>query len=473
MRLTSIVSQMAGIAEPVANDSIALTSEQQTAIDNCCDLNRRCVAVTGAAGSGKTSLLREVARRLHDRRVPFAVAAPTGKAARRIRELTGICTRSVGADPQTVHKLLEFPRPDEHDHLGNPMNPLCPRRHRINPLEQRVVLVDEYAMVPWELHYAIVSAIRNGGCLRVFGDSAQLPPIEPDGFFREYSPSGMCESPFVRLLRQGPAHTLTQVHRNQTGILAAATRIRIGAFPSLDDSVRLHVTDRPLDTVVRVLDGLGDIDFSSLQAQVITPIRRGPVGTHALNAFLQSRYNTRSRTNTSLPRHKWAMRHPVRVGVGDKVVCTENSYDLRDWGDRYSDWKNGRPLAKSYIDSPETKQMLNGEIGVVVGTGGDGTVEIDFGDRVVEIPPIIEEFYARRGLVTPVDYRRNIDLAYALTTHKVQGSEFDHVVYVATRGMWRMLSRNNLYTGVTRARRSVAIVCDQYAMLQSLRKVAS
>lgn len=440
-----------------AEKQMRLDRDQERAVADCTDLKNRVVAVTGMAGTGKTTIIRNVAADLITSGHTVFIAAPTGKAARRIREATGF-------DAQTIHRLLEFPRPDEFDEkTGKALTLSIPRRNRERPLPRSVVLVDEYAMVPWDLHSVIVNALAPGTTLRVFGDEAQLSPIEPTKRTKR-------ASPFSTLLHTCPSHMLEKVYRQGEGsaVLEAAIRIRAGKLPLHTEGASILQTDDPLRALNNLLDRGKLTDFNTLDAQLIAPVRRGSLGTHALNTMLQQRFNPKPDVTVSLPRQKWSEEFEVRVAVGDKVVCTENTYDLRDWSERYEEWKDGRPIVSSLIPAPINKQMLNGETGIIRKIGYDGALEIDFGDRVVEVPPQVEEFWARRGKVIPADYRKSIDLAYALTTHKCQGSEFDKVCYVMGSSTWFNLSRRNIYTGITRAKKSFTVLTDQRSLLRSL-----
>lgn len=434
-----------------------LDRDQERAVADCVDLENRIVAVTGMAGTGKTTIIRDVATDLVTRGLTVFIAAPTGKAARRIREATGF-------DAQTIHRLLEFPRPDEFDEkTGKALTMSFPRRNRERPLPPSVVLVDEYAMVPWDLHGAIVNALGPGSYIRIFGDEAQLAPIEPVKRTKR-------ASPFITTIKNCPSHALERVYRQGEGsaVLQAAIRVRDGKMPYHTDTAAILQTDDPLRALNALLDSRKLQGFETLESQLIVPVRRGPLGTHSLNSLLQARFNPNPPVAITLPRRRSEEEYTVRVAVGDKVVCTENTYDLRDWSERYEEWKEGRPVSASHIPTPSNKQMLNGETGVIRKIDYDGALEIDFGDRVVEVPCAVQEFYARRGKVVPVDYRKAIDLAYALTTHKCQGSEFENVCYLMGGSTWFNLSRRNLYTGITRAKKSFTVLTDQRSLLRSL-----
>jgi ATP-dependent exoDNAse (exonuclease V) alpha subunit len=174
---------------------------------------------------------------------------------------------------------------------------------------------------------------------------------------------------------------------------------------------------------------------------------------------------------TELPRNKWEAKNKCFVAVGDKVVCNSNSYDLRDYEQRFGEYYEGIGVLSSFIPAPETKQMLNGEVGRVVAIDEYGVLEIDFGDRVVELPPRISEYNSRKRYHFTYDPRKVIDLAYALTTHKCQGSQYDHVAYIMASCAFFNLSRPNFYTGITRAAKHATILCDQRSLATSLKSM--
>lgn len=446
-----------------------LDANQLKAIELCCDMAKRLVAVTGPAGAGKTYIIRKVFDTLLAAGITPALAAPTGKAARRIKEATGI-------DAVTIHKLLEYNRPGERDEkTGKPLDHTRPRRTREVPLNQSVVLVDEYAMVNHELHNNLIAALPSGGKLCAFGDISQLPPIEPF----EYKNTDP-RTPFQKLLERPEVVTLDKVYRQGEGstILQAADQVRKGHTPRVNVDLGdffVKFTDRPNDDLkayVRTMYESG-VDFRMIQNQIITPMKKSWVGTRALNAILRNVLNPRPAQTLQLPRHTWD-KEELTIGLGDKVVCTENCYDLRGFFERYTEWQDDmKPASDSYIPTPDTKMMLNGETGIVTQIYPDGAIDVDFGDRVVEIPERYEEYNSNTDSVFDVRPLRAMDLAYALTTHKCQGSEFQHVVYIMNKSMFRMLNRQNFYTAMTRARKRAMIFADQRGFRQSIMTVAT
>lgn len=441
---------------------LRLDDKQLEAVEMCLDEKKRIAAVTGPAGTGKTTIIREVARRLRENDKSYIVCAPTGKAARRITEATGL-------PALTIHRLLEYPRPGERDpDTGKVLSATDPKRDHNNPLLYDVVIADEYMMVNYELDRNLIDALGRGRLL-VFGDVHQLRPIEP-------SKSKVQDiAPFEKHLKRASVH-LDHVYRQGegSGILSNANRIRKGSMPTRTDDFKFLVTDKPVailrSAVQQCLES--GIDFRSIDNQIIVPTRKTWIGTNALNTMLKIVLNPDAEFDLTLPRHSWDEKNGFRcdVSVGDKVVCTENTYDMRNYDDRFTEFDNdGMGIMDSYLECPDTKMMLNGETGVITEIHADGSLEIDMGDRTVEVPSIYAEYSWSRKDMFDVDPRKRIDLAYALTTHKCQGSEFKSVIYVINKSCAFMLNRLNYYTAVTRARDVVYVVSDQRSMQYALR----
>lgn len=453
---------------------IELDEQQLKAVELCTDVNHRLAAVSGPAGTGKTTIIREVCERLAAQGISFALAAPTGKAARRIKEATGY-------DAVTVHKLLEYNRPGERDpKTGEALDTTKPKRDRFNPLDQHVVIVDEYAMINYELHDNLMAAMPRGGCVRAFGDVHQLPPIETYGNKVYDSRRDTLLTPFQKLLaRKDGTVMLEHVYRQAEGsnILEMADRIRRGWTITVNNDLGdyyVRLTQQPIPLLKQhVLEQLElGVDYRQISNQIITPSKKSWVGTKQLNEVLRTLLNPNPIQTLELPRYEWDKDRLV-VGLGDKVVCTENTYDLRDYFQRFSEWdEDMRPLPGSYIPCPDTKMMLNGETGIVTQIYPDGALDVDFGDRIVEIPAIMSEYWAKRDTILDVQPLRAIDLAYALTTHKCQGSEFTNVVYVLNKSTLRVQSRQNFYTGLTRAKKHVFVITDQPSLRTSIMKVS-
>lgn len=415
-----------------------LDETQRLAVELCCNMKKRIVGVTGQAGTGKTTIMRLVHEMLTKNGYNVVLCAPTGKAAKRIQEATGI-------PAMTIHRLLEYPRPGERNpKTGQALMSGVPKRDRFNPLDQDVVLADEYAMVSTEVHRNLVDALPRGGVIRVFGDINQLPPIEQNKQLKAKP------SPFATMLDKFDSVTLTAIHRQEegSGIVANGALILKGQLPKRLDDFSLKFTDYPVMALREfTLAALNDgIDYSSTAHQIISPTNKGWIGTAELNNMLQRLFHKNDLSKSlELPRHEWDKYKKYRVDVGDKVIWTQNNYEL---------------------------EVFNGETGIVKEVTEYGEVVIDFGDRVLSIPPLLEALN-RWNKTVQYDPRRDIDLAYCVTTHKAQGSEYQHVTYVLNRSTQFLQCRPNLYTAVTRARKRVHVITDQYSLTTSVSRKRS
>jgi exodeoxyribonuclease V alpha subunit len=418
-----------------------LDPKQQEAVNLCTDTTKRVVGVTGAAGSGKTTILKQSYQALVDAGYNVALAAPTGKAAKRIYEVTGI-------EAMTNHRLLEYTHPGDPDpKIGRPVQFSYPRRTRSNPLEIDVLFVDEYAMVNNEIHRSLFDALPNGACIRVFGDNNQLQPIEEDQNARDQP------SPFMQLLAKFPSVVLETVHRQgkDSGILLNLQSILRGRMPTRNDQWSMHFTDQPVnalrDYILESVDN--GVDFTASENQILTPQNTSWVGTVKLNTMIQSLFHNRMEPACLVPRHKWVKGEGdekggvIRMFVGDKVIVTSNMYDLA---------------------------VFNGETGKIIEITSDGELIIDFGDREQAIPPILM-VQNRYGKIVEIDPRKSIDLGYAITTHKSQGSEYRRLVYVLNKSTGFMQNRRNFYTACSRGREHVHIITDQRSLGTSLHKM--
>lgn len=414
--------------------SIVLDEYQERSVAACLNVKQRCAATTGPAGSGKTTIITNVYQQLRAAGYTPVVAAPTGKAAKRVREATGL-------PASTFHKLLEFTSPTDIDErTGKPYGDTIPRRRADRPLDYDTVIGDEYAMVNRELHRDIVTALPKGGRLLTFGDRQQLDPIEKEEKYQN-EPSA-----FTTLLEKFNGVVLERVHRHSegSGILDNAQKVLKGLAPKATTDFAMSITERPVDRIREVL--LAGTDYTALNNQIITPSNKSWIGTAKLNDVVQRDTMPLDTEWFMLPRHKWDT-HPVRVGVGDKVVMNKNWYDIEAY-----DGSTG---------------VFNGEVGRVMEITSDDAVVVDFEDRIVSIPAAMETMI--RGRQTVVYPQRDLSLAYVLTTHKCQGSEYKRVIYVMNKSVSIMLNRRNFYTGITRAREHVTLVTDAAALGRALR----
>ncbi len=401
--------------------------KQEEAIKACCDTKRRVVAVTGQAGTGKTTIMRAVYNLLTEAGYSVVLCAPTGKAAKRIKEATGI-------EAKTIHRLLEYTQPGHPDpETGKIIQTSYPRRDKQFPLEPDVILADEYAMVNQEVHRALFDAVRPGGRVCVFGDVNQLPPIESSPGLRKRM------SMFQELLVKFDGITLESIHRQGegSGIVENGHRILRGFIPVRKPDFELRITNRAIDDLRNfVLESLENgVNFAALDNQIISPTNKTWVGTISLNAALQLLLQPEVDKWIDVPRHSWD-KTPLRFCIGDKVINTKNNYSL---------------------------SIFNGETGIVTDFNELGEIFIDFGDRRVTVPPMIE-VVSSTGKVFLFDPRKDLYLAYCVTTHKAQGSEYRNVVYVLNKSSKFIQTRNNFYTGITRASSKATVITDQESL---------
>lgn len=412
----------------LTTQDIVLDTEQQLALKLCMDVNNRIASVTGPAGTGKTTILENAYKAYVDAGYSVALAALAGKAARRITEVTGL-------PASTVHRLLEFSHPGEQDPVtGKYYYESTPKRNMKRRLDQDVIFIDEYTMINHQLHRDIIDALKNGALLRCFGDINQLPPIE------ENKETAKLPTPFKDILTRFPSVYLKKLHRQGEGsdIAVNAGRILYGMCPVRKPNFELVITNDPVNKIKELIVDNPEVDFQSLKSQIITTQNRSWVGTTALNGMLQPIFHDTMAGAIPLPMDVFKGQEkkvPIFIKQNDKVIWVKNDYNLN---------------------------IFNGETGIIKQVYEDGTIEIDFEDRIVPVPPIVK--YTQFGKEKAYDPRKQLQLAYAITTHKSQGSEYDHVIYVLNKSVYMMLNRANFYTAVTRARKFVWLVTDTQSM---------
>jgi len=379
---------------------IQLAPEQARAV--ALALGARLVVITGGPGTGKTTLVKVLLDAAQKRGERWVLAAPTGRAAKRLAEACGVESR-------TLHRLLGY-NPGKGGFT----------RNTDNPIEADAVLVDEVSMVDLPLMDRLLDALPAQTTLVLVGDADQLPSVGPGRVLGDLIDSGSV-----------PVARLARVFRQQedSGIVRNAHRILDGTLPISSENEdgsdfyvlgREHpdaVRDTLVEVVTRRLPARGFDPFRDVQ--VLTPMHRGPLGSRALNAALQQALN---------PDGPELVRGDRKIRVGDRVLQNRNDYD---------------------------NDVFNGDVGTVVGVD-TGALDVDFGGRNVSLVG---------------DQVDALSLAYAISIHKSQGSEYKAVVVLLHTSHFVMLRRNLVYTATTRARNFCCLLGSRRAIDMAVKRV--
>ncbi len=383
---------------------LPLTAEQESAVATA--LSSGLCVITGGPGTGKTTIIRLLADACEALGRRVALAAPTGRAAKRLEQLTG-------RPASTIHRLLVYdPRRGGF------------RYGEAEPLPVDTLIIDEVSMVDVLLAHDMLRALGEGAQLVLVGDADQLPSVGPGNMLRDLVD-----------LEVLPICRLTTIHRQRQGSLLVrnAHRINKGESPYLpspeswqqEDCVLLEEDDPEVaaEKVIRTATvSLPKLGFSPAQIQVITPLHRGPLGVQVLNVALQQRLNPPAPGKAELQRGETIFRQ------GDRVLQTVNNYD---------------------------KSVYNGDIGELASVDAERHV-FTVGYDQAEVSYDFGEL-------------DQLELAYALTIHKSQGSEYPAVVIVIHSSHYVMLQRNLLYTALTRAEKMACIVGNRRGLGKAIK----
>ena len=384
--------------------------------------------LTGGPGTGKTTTINVILHVLERLGRSYLLAAPTGRAAKRMAETTG-------REAMTIHRLLEcrgIPSEAQREDGRGLFN-----RDEGNPLEADVVIIDEASMVDMFLMNSLLKAISPGmTTIIIVGDANQLPSVGPGNVLRDILGSGAFASVcLTKIFRQEEA----------SDIVLNAHRINRGEQPVLDNKSKdfFFLTKRNAREIRTTLTKLVReslpkyVDASPYDIQVLTPMRKGDLGVESLNRLLQDVLNPASRE-----KEEWVY-GDVTFREGDKVMQTRNNYML----ERVEVTEDGYPIGKTDTG------VFNGDIGVIESLSQEfRTMSVLFDHRY-------RVTYADREI-------DDLEHAYALTIHKSQGSEYPAVVMPLLSGPRALMSRNLLYTGVTRAVRCATILGDAETVRQ-------
>ena len=386
------------------------------------------LVLTGGPGTGKTTTINAIIRYFEGEGAEIRLAAPTGRAAKRMTETTGY-------EAQTIHRLLELSGMPEDDREGQPIHF---ERNAENPLEADVIIIDEMSMVDIHLIHSLLMAVTAGTRLILVGDENQLPSVGPGNVLRDIIRSG-----------QFPVVELKKIFRqaSESDIVVNAHKINKGEQVEINNKSRdfFFLKRYDADIIIRVVIALIQeklpkyVEAKPFEIQVLTPMRKGLLGVERLNQILQRYLN---------PPDASKKEREVGQGLfreGDKVMQVRNNYQL-EWEIR---GRYGIPIEKGV-------GVFNGDTGIIKTINEFAeTAEVEFEDgRWAE--------YSFKQL-------EELELAYAVTIHKSQGSEYPAVIIPLLSGPRMLMNRNLLYTAVTRARKCVTVVGSEETFREMIR----
>jgi len=392
---------------------LSFAANQKDAVKNC--LCHQIMVLTGGPGTGKTTTLNGIIYNLEKKGLTFVIAAPTGRAAKRVTELTG-------KEAKTIHRLLEYGVQGEN---------LTFNRNRENPLTADAVIIDESSMIDLQLFAALLDAIPIKTRLILVGDSNQLPPVGPGCVFKDIIASGLVKTVELNeIFRQSrESLIITNAHEIINGRMPVCHDTKHDFFflkASTPEELSMRVAELYLTRLPNAygFDPLADI-------QIICPTRKTLSGTISLNEVIRAAANPESPHRHEYKYHEYVFRE------GDKVMQKRNNYDIsaeRDGG-------------------TEEQGVFNGDIGRIERIDPEeGSVTVRFDDKRVTYTP---------------DELDDLEPAYAITVHKSQGSEWNAVILPLLEGYDRLFTRNLLYTAVTRAKKLLVIVGSE-SKIQSM-----
>ncbi|MBR3761119.1 MAG: ATP-dependent RecD-like DNA helicase [Lachnospiraceae bacterium] len=371
--------------------------------------------LSGGPGTGKTTTINMMIKYFEKQGLDILLGAPTGRAAKRMTEATGY-------EARTIHRMLELNGALEEDSRGARFE-----RNMENPLEADVVIIDEMSMVDIHLFQALLQAVSSGTRLILVGDVDQLPSVGPGQILRDIMQSECFPMVVLdRIFRQAAT----------SDIIVNAHRINKGLTISLDNKSKdfFFLERSDVNVIYKHMIQLikeklpGYVNADSMDIQVLTPMRKGTLGVEQLNQILQQYLNP------PLPSKKEHQAGNILFREGDKVMQIRNNYQL--------EWE---VVSKYNIPIDRGMGVFNGDVG-----------------RIVEIREHAEQlvvaFEEGKKVTYPFSGLEELELAYAITIHKSQGSEYPAVIMPLLTGPRMLFNRNLLYTGVTRARNCVTIL---------------
>ena len=401
-----------------------LDEHQMTAVKEA--VRNGLLIITGGPGTGKTTTINTIIKYFEMEGLDIFLAAPTGRAAKRMSETTGF-------EARTIHRMLEL--------NGGVDGAAGFERNEQNPLETDVVIIDEMSMVDISLMHALLKAVAVGTRLILVGDVNQQPSVGPGSVLRDIIRSHECNVVMLtKIFRQA----------STSDIIVNAHKINQGEEVTLDNKsmdfffLKRYDADVIISVVLQLIKQKLPkfVDATPYDIQVLTPMRKGLLGVERLNGILQRYLNPPS------PQKREKEHGDILFREGDKIMQTRNNYQL-EWEIR----------TKYGLSVDKGTGVFNGDMGIVREINDFAetmTVEFDEG-RMVEYPyKLLDE----------------LELAYAITIHKSQGSEYPAVVIPLLSGPSMLMNRNLLYTAVTRARKCVTLVGNEVTFAQMVQNTS-
>ena len=416
-----IEQQIRGIEK---KSGMTLDEHQVTAVKEA--VRNGLLVITGGPGTGKTTTINTIIRYFELEGLEIFLAAPTGRAAKRMSETTGF-------EARTVHRMLEL--------NGGAEGSGGFERDESNPLEADVIIVDEMSMVDISLMYSLLKAISVGTRLILVGDVNQLPSVGPGSVLRDIIQSHACNVVMLtKIFRQA----------STSDIIVNAHKINHGEEVILDNKsmdfffLKRYDADVIINVVLQLIKQKLPkfVDATPYDIQVLTPMRKGLLGVERLNGILQRYMNPPANDKVEKEYGSTVFRE------GDKVMQTKNNYQLA-WEIRT---KFGLTVDKGL-------GIFNGDMGIIRQIN-------DFAEQM------IIEFDEGRMVEYPYKLLDELELAYAITIHKSQGSEYPAVVIPLLSGPMMLMNRNLLYTAVTRARKCVTLVGNEVTFQQMIQNTS-
>ena len=405
-----------------SQDSIRLDSLQEKAVYEA--VNSGLLVITGGPGTGKTTTINTIIRYFEMEGMEILLAAPTGRAAKRMTEATGY-------EARTIHRMLELvpsgaPGGDS-DKSGLGASGMHFDRNEENPLDADVIIIDEMSMVDISLMHSLLRAVNVGTRLILVGDVDQLPSVGPGNVLRDIIDSGCFN-----------VVKLTNIFRQaaQSDIVVNAHKINAGERVDLAKRsndflfIRRDNPDAVISAAITLIQQKlpGYVHAQPFDIQVMTPMRKGALGVERLNQVLQNYLNPPDKSK------KEREAGGIIYRVGDKVMQIKNNYQM--------EWE----VCNQYgIPTDRGAGIFNGDVGIIREINEYAellTVEFDEGKKIEYSFKQLEE----------------LELAYAITIHKSQGSEYPAVIIPMYNGPRMLMTRNLIYTAVTRARACVCLV---------------